>query len=87
MTRTPVKYSEIKNIDFTSTYIYTDQPETCPKCNSRTEILLDLSHIKEQTQINKCLSNICQFEFAVQIDDIKKEEEWQKDKNFGQEMN
>lgn len=47
-------------------YSYTDQPTTCPECGIRTNIILDLSHSSEMTQIHKCLSNLCNTEFVVQ---------------------
>ena len=55
-------------ISFSEVFIYSDQPTTCPKCGLRTEIILDLSHTKEQTQIHKCDSGDCNFEFVVQND-------------------
>ena len=55
-------------VDLTETFAYSDQPVTCPKCGSRTDIILDLSHTSEQTQVHKCLFDKCQFEFFVEID-------------------
>jgi hypothetical protein len=55
-------------INFSEVFIYSDQPTTCPKCGLRTEIFLDLSYTKEQTQIHKCHSASCQFEFVMQND-------------------
>ena len=55
-------------INFAEVYIFSDQPTTCPKCNSRSEIILDLSHTKNQTQINKCANNKCEFEFVMEYD-------------------
>jgi hypothetical protein len=37
-------------IDYAEVYTYTDQPATCPKCGSRTEVIMDLFQIFEQTQ-------------------------------------
>jgi hypothetical protein len=62
-------------LDYSETYCFSDQPVTCPKCGSRTEIILDLSHTSENTQVHKCLSNSCLFEFVVQIDKDSPDEE------------
>jgi len=40
---------------FKETYLRSEQPTTCPLCGSRTDIVLDLSHTIEQTQIHQCL--------------------------------
>ena len=53
-------------IDFANTFIYSDQPTTCPKCGLRTKIILDFSHTNKQTQIHKCYSENCLYEFVVQ---------------------
>lgn len=53
---------------FSEVYLYTDQPTTCPKCGMRTDILLDLTHTIEKTQLHKCLSKSCGFEFIVEED-------------------
>ncbi len=53
------KYQEI--------YIYSDVPTTCHLCGSGTEIILNLSHKINRTQVHKCLS--CQYEFVMQTDD------------------
>lgn len=55
-------------VNFSEVFIYSDQPTTCPECGTRTEIILDLSHIKNQTQIHQCLSKKCAFEFVTQHD-------------------
>jgi hypothetical protein len=55
-------------IDFREVITYNDQPVTCPDCGSRTEIILDLSHTIELTQIHKCLSENCLNEFVTQND-------------------
>jgi hypothetical protein len=56
-------------IDYSEVYTFTDQPATCPKCGSRTEITLDLIDTPEQSQHHKCLSPNCSFEFVMQKDD------------------
>jgi transposase len=56
-------------IDFSKVYIYSDQPTTCPRCGLRSEIILDLSHTKDITQIHKCPNKKCEFEFIMQYDE------------------
>lgn len=56
-------------IDYKEVITYNDQPVTCPNCGNRTEIVLDLSHTREQTQIHKCLYKYCKNEFVTQKDD------------------
>lgn len=55
-------------VNFNDVYINNEQPTWCPKCGNRTEIILDLSHTIEQTQIHKCLNKICQEKFITQFD-------------------
>lgn len=57
-------------IEFKEISSYTDQPVTCPKCGNRTNIVLDLSHTKEETQVHKCLSNYCLNKFVTQADSL-----------------
>jgi hypothetical protein len=59
------------SVNYSEVYIVSDQPATCPKCGSRTEITLDLFNTLEQTQHHKCLSSNCSFEFVMQNDDEK----------------
>ena len=56
-------------ISFDKIYIYSDMPTSCPKCMSRSEIILDLSHTINETQIHKCLKVTCSFEFVMQYDE------------------
>lgn len=56
-------------IDFRNVYIYTEQPTTCPKCSSRTDVIVDFPHTKDQTQIHKCLNPVCEETFVVQYDE------------------
>ena len=58
-------------IDYFDLYTFSDQPTTCPKCGTRTEITLDLFLTQEQTQHHKCLSASCFFEFVMQNENIK----------------
>lgn len=53
-------------IDFKEVITYNNQPVTCPDCGNRSEIILDLSHTTEQTQIHRCLYKNCQNEFVTQ---------------------
>jgi hypothetical protein len=53
-------------VDFENVYLYSDQPTTCPKCGSRTDIIMDLSHSTDQTQVHKCLAHECEYEFVIQ---------------------
>jgi hypothetical protein len=46
-------------------YIQSDQPTTCPKCGSRTDLIVDFSHIKPPIEIEQCLDSNCGFVFAV----------------------
>lgn len=55
-------------IDYSEVYTFSDQPTTCPKCGSRTEIILDLCHTIDQTQIHKCSIKNCEYEFVMQTD-------------------
>lgn len=55
-------------INFSDLFIYSANPTTCPKCGLRSEIILDLSHTKDQTQIHKCPNEKCGFEFLMQYD-------------------
>ncbi len=55
-------------IDFTTVFIYSAQPVTCPMCGVRTDIILDLSHTRNQTQIHKCFNKECNYEFVVEKD-------------------
>ncbi len=55
-------------IDFLEAVITSDQPITCPKCGVRTDIVLDLSHTTNQTQIHECLNKECNYQFIVEKD-------------------
>lgn len=56
-------------INYFEVYTFCDQPTTCAKCGSRTEIISDLSHTTEQTQIHKCFIHTCDYEFVVQTEE------------------
>jgi len=55
-------------IDFDELFLMTDDIPRCSNCGSRTEILLDLSHTKDSTQVHKCLSPDCELEFVLVAD-------------------
>ena len=55
-------------IDFKEVIVCTEQPVTCTKCGSRTEITLDLSHINNQVQVHQCLNYLCKNQFVVESD-------------------
>lgn len=55
-------------IDFNEVFMYSDQPVQCPYCGNRTEIIIDLSHTNEQTQIHRCLSVKWKHEFVTQTE-------------------
>ena len=56
-------------IDFRNVFMYSDHPTGCPRCGARTEIILDLSHTKEMTQIHECIGTDCRFMFVMQIEE------------------
>ena len=56
-------------IDYSEVFIYSDHAIICPKCSSRTKLILNLSHTKVQTQIYKCFDKNCNFEFILQSDE------------------
>jgi transcriptional regulator NrdR family protein len=53
---------------FSEIFIYSDQPITCPYCGADSEIVLDLSHTTDQTQIHKCINSKCEYRFVMQYD-------------------
>jgi hypothetical protein len=50
--------------------VHSEQPTTCPKCGARTEILFDLGHSINVTQIHECLNTLCGNIFVAVSDDI-----------------
>lgn len=54
-------------MEYFEVYIYSDQPVTCPQCGNRTDVKLDLLDSKD-TQIHKCLTTSCGFEFICEND-------------------
>ena len=54
---------------FSEIFIYSDQATTCPYCGANSEIILNLSHTMDQTQIHKCMNLKCEQEFVMQHDE------------------
>ena len=56
---------------FSESVVLANQPATCKSCGARSEIIFDMQHTRDLTQVHKCLSELCQKEFVmVQDDDI-----------------
>lgn len=49
-------------------FVYSDQPTTCVKCGMRTEIVFDSPFSSGKTQIHRCPSVDCGFEFVMEGD-------------------
>ena len=49
---------------FSSLFMNNDQPMTCPNCGAHTEIIFDLSHSIDQTQIHECVNKNCKEVFV-----------------------
>lgn len=56
-------------VDFRNVLVFSDQPVTCPRCGARTDIILDLSHTKNEAQIHQCLAEGCSSVFVVEKDE------------------
>lgn len=56
-------------INYCEVYIFSDQPTSCPKCGARTEIILNLAHTKDKTEIHLCPDLNCNYEFIMQYDE------------------
>jgi hypothetical protein len=56
-------------INYSLVYIYSDQPTTCPRCGARSEVVLDLSHTNNRTEVHLCLDKYCKYEFIMQYDE------------------
>jgi hypothetical protein len=46
-------------------FLASDQPTTCPKCGTRTEIINDL----ETSQLHECASKECSFRFILEFEE------------------
>ena len=53
---------------FDELQILSEQPTSCSKCGVRTEIILDLSHTLNKTQVHRCLNTTCQNTFVTEYD-------------------
>ena len=51
-------------INFHQIYDLSDQPTTCPKCGTRTVILMELKLKTKGIQVHRCLGKNCTFEFS-----------------------
>lgn len=56
-------------IDYSEVYIYSDQPTTCPKCGAISDIVLNLTHTKDKTEVHQCKDKNCNYEFVMQYDE------------------
>lgn len=56
-------------ITYTEVYIYSDQPTTCPRCGTRSELILNLSHTIDKTEVHMCTKANCGYEFVMQCDE------------------
>lgn len=56
-------------ITYSEVYIYSDQPVTCPRCGTRSEVLLNLSHTIDKTEVHLCIQANCGYEFVMMDDD------------------
>ncbi len=61
-------------MDFTEVFILSDQPTTCPKCGARTDVILDMSHTTNMTQVEECLGCGERFFFSVKMFILKPNE-------------
>ena len=59
---------ENKNL-FNIVYLLSENPATCPKCGTRTDIIFDLSHSTIGTQIHECLAESCKKIFVTENDE------------------
>lgn len=50
-------------------FLASDQPQTCPYCGLRTEILADFSHTESKTQIHQCPNEGCGFQFVISFEE------------------
>ena len=51
-------------IDFHQIYDLSDQPTTCPKCGTRTEILMEVKLKTKGIQVHRCLGKNCTLKFS-----------------------
>jgi len=58
----------LKKPNYSDVFIMGDQPTTCPKCGSRTEILSEILDYPAKIQYHKCLSVDCKYTFIQEED-------------------
>lgn len=68
-------FNKLKELDWYCQFPQGEEITTCPYCSSRTEILLDLSHTTEETQIHICRRSNCTFIFYSCKDDFEYEDD------------
>lgn len=54
---------------FHNILLLNDQPISCPNCGKRAEIIFDLSHSINGTQIHECLNERCKKIFVTENDE------------------
>ncbi len=54
---------------FNDLYMFNDQPAICPICGARSDIILDMSHTIDKTEVHRCNSAKCQHEFVMVFDE------------------
>ena len=53
---------------FSELFVYSDQPVTCPYCGTSSEVILDMQHTMDITQVHKCMNQNCLSEFVMVYD-------------------
>lgn len=53
---------------FSELFVYSDQSVTCPYCGASSEIILDMQHTIDVTQVHKCVDRNCLKEFVMVFD-------------------
>jgi hypothetical protein len=55
-------------LNFKQVLLSNDQPVSCYLCGSRTEVIMDLSHVNNQPQVHLCLNDVCKNELVVETE-------------------
>ena len=53
---------------YSELFVYSDQQVACPHCGMRTEIIFDMQHTRNATQVCKCMNKHCMSEFVMIYD-------------------
>lgn len=53
---------------FSELFVYSDQPVSCPYCGASSEVIFDMQHTINVTQVHKCLNKFCMSEFVMVYD-------------------